>query len=91
MGARKMSKESRQLYQNLLTPSKDKFSSPTISVRTHQDSNDTNNIQLLYKFITSNFATVNFNDDNKVCSINYSDGYSRSISYKSLVEFDDNS
>ena len=74
-----------------LIPSKNKYSSPTISVRTHQDSSDTNNIQLLYKFITSNFAKVDFDDNKKICSINYSDGYSRSIDYNSSIEFDDSS
>ena len=64
---------------------------PTISVRTCKKSSDENNISLLYKFITSNFANVSFDDDNKICSLLYKDGYSRSLDYESKIEFDSSS
>lgn len=74
-----------------LSPSNTNSRIPTISVRTHKDSNDTDNISLLFKFITSNFANVDFDDNNKVCYLSYKDGYSRSIDYKSIIEFDSSS
>ena len=64
---------------------------PTIAVRTHKDKFDVNNRLLFHKYITKEFAKVEFNDSNRTCTLSYRDGYSRSISYKSLVEFDDNS
>ncbi len=74
-----------------LTPSGNNSRIPTISVRTHKSSSDKDNISLLFKFITSNFAKVDFNDSDKTCSLSYNDGYSRSLSYSSLIEFDDSS
>lgn len=64
---------------------------PSISIRTHKNSSDENNLLLLFKFITSNFADVKFDDDDKKCLLTYKDGYSRSIEYKSIIEFDSNS
>jgi hypothetical protein len=64
---------------------------PTIVIRTCKDKFDVNNKILFHKYITKEFAKVEFNDSNRSCSLSYQDGYSRSISYKSLIEFDDNS
>lgn len=74
-----------------LNPSNNNFTVPTIRVRTHKEQNHESNIDLLFKFITSNFATVDFDDDNKSCSLKYKDGYSRSLEYNSVIEFDDSS
>ncbi len=74
-----------------LSPSNNNSRIPTISVRTHKKSSDENNLSLLFKFMTSNFADVKFDDDEKTCSLTYKDGYSRSIEYKSIMEFDSNS
>ena len=64
---------------------------PAIIVRTCKDKYDVNNRVLFHKYITKEFAKVEFNDSNRTCSLSYQDGYSRSISYKSLIEFDSNS
>ena len=64
---------------------------PTISVRTCKQTTDKDNVSLLFKFITSNFADVNFNDDTNTCSMTYKDGYSRSLDYKSEIKFDSSS
>lgn len=74
-----------------LSPSNKNSRIPTISVRTHKKSTDENNLSLLFKFITSNFADVKFDDNQKTCSLTYKDGYSRSIEYQSIMEFDSNS
>ena len=36
-------------------------------------------------------AEVNFDDRNRTCLLNYKDGYSRSVDYRSMIEFDENS
>ena len=46
---------------------------------------------LLYKFVTKNFAKVEFEDDNRKIYLEYNDGYERSIIYRSLIEFDSSS
>ena len=74
-----------------LMPSKGTYSTPTISVRTEEDSKNDNNVQLLFKFITSNFATINFDDESNTCSLKYRDGYSQSLEYNSVIEFDNSS
>ena len=73
-----------------LLPSKG-FMAPTMNVRTCKDSSDSNNISLLNKFITKNFGSVDFNDDSRVCNIEYADGYMNSLRYKSQIKFDDSS
>ena len=74
-----------------LNPANDTSRVPTISVRTCKESTNKDNISLLFKFITSNFAEVNFDDDKNVCSMTYKDGYSRSLDYKSEIKFDSSS
>lgn len=64
---------------------------PVLHVRSHKDERDIDNHTLLYKFITKNFAEVNFDDRNRTCLLNYKDGYSRSVDYRSMIEFDENS
>ena len=64
---------------------------PTISVRTCKESTHKDNVSLLFKFITSNFAEVNFDDKTHTCSMTYKDGYSRSLDYKSDIKFDSSS
>lgn len=66
-------------------------STPAVVIRTHKNRFDNANKILFHKYITKEFAKVEFNDSNRRCTLSYRDGYSRSISYKSLVEFDDNS
>jgi hypothetical protein len=74
-----------------LTPLNDTLRVPTISVRTCKESTNKDNISLLFKFITSNFAKVEFNDDRNICSMTYKDGYSRSLDYTSEIIFDSSS
>lgn len=74
-----------------LNPPNDTSRVPTISVRTCKESTNKDNISLLFKFITSNFAKVDFNDDKNTCSMTYKDGYSRSLDYTSEIKFDSSS
>jgi hypothetical protein len=74
-----------------LMPSKGNYSAPSISVRTEEDSKNDNNVQLLFKFITSNFANIDFDDTLNTCSLKYRDGYSQSLEYNSLIQFDGSS
>ena len=64
---------------------------PILSVRTLRDKSDDNNNFLLYKFLTGNTITTEFNDREKSVSIEYQEGYTNSINLKSLIEFDSNS
>lgn len=54
-----------------LSKSNSKSDISIINIRTHKDSYDKLNNTLLYKFMTSNFATFNFNDDTFICVLNY--------------------
>lgn len=73
-----------------LVPSKG-FMAPIINIRTCKDQNDSDNISLLNKFITNNFGTLVFNDEDRTCQIEYKDGYMNYLSYKSLIKFDESS
>lgn len=70
--------------------SRDILNIPFISVRTHKNTSDEMNQTLLLKFMTNNFAKVEFNDDNTSCIIKYKDGNSRNT-YISTIYFDSNS
>ena len=67
------------------------FMAPVMNVRTCKNEKDENNISLLNKFITSNFGTLDFNDEDRVCKIEYNDGYMNNLSYKSFIKFDGSS
>ncbi len=64
---------------------------PIISIRSKKDKNDEENETLLYKFITKNFAKVEFEDNEHKFFLEYKDGYNKFHTYKSLIQFDDNS
>lgn len=74
-----------------LNPANNSSRVPTISVRTCKETTNKDNISLLFKFITSKFAEVNFNDNMNTCSMTYKDGYSRSLDYISEIKFDSSS
>lgn len=61
----------------------------TITVRTHKDSKNDSNQILLYKFITNNFANVEFDDIKKICYLTYSGKFDNTY-ITSLILFDDN-
>lgn len=62
----------------------------TIEVRTKKDSNDENNIVLLHKIITSNFAKVSYDDISMECFIEFKKT-STSTDYCSIIYFDKSS
>tara|TARA_B100000902_G_C27255457_1_gene887615 strand:+ start:537 stop:1631 length:1095 start_codon:yes stop_codon:yes gene_type:complete len=64
---------------------------PTISVRTHKSDSDAKNVVLFQKYITNKFAQINFSEDEKICSIQYNDGYNHNKTYTSFLKFDSNS
>lgn len=64
---------------------------PIISIRSKKDKNDDTNETLLYKFITKNFAKVEFDDNELQFYLEYKDGYNQFQTYKSLINFDQNS
>jgi len=66
----------------------------TMSVRTKKEGSDFNNKYLFHKYLTKDFAKVEFNTDGEIsgrCIIYYQDGFSRSVNYKAVIEFDKNS
>ena len=67
------------------------FLAPVMNVRTCKNQNDSGNISLLNKFITSNFGDLNFDDEQQTCRLEYKDGYMNNLSYKSTIKFDSSS
>jgi hypothetical protein len=65
-----------------------------IEVRTKKDCSDENNIVLVHKIITSDFATVTYDDASMECFLEYKDHYRLSVSssvIKSVIRFDKSS
>jgi hypothetical protein len=65
-----------------------------IEVRTKKDSSDESNTVLVYKIITSNFATVTYDDISMECFLEYKDYYRNTGSssvFKSVIKFDKSS
>ena len=71
-----------------------------IEVRTKKDSGDEHNVVLMHKIITSNFATVTYDDISMECFIEYKDHYmvvnknlptAQSQTTKSVIRFDKSS
>ena len=60
----------------------------TISVRSHENENNENNTILFTKFITKNFAEIDFIDKNRECNITFKDEYSKNIYYDYTIMFD---
>lgn len=54
---------------------------PVLNVRTCENKNDRSNQNLLYQFMTNNFAQVSYNDDNLECVLKYFD-------HVSVIKFD---
>lgn len=61
-----------------------------IEVRTKKDASDENNIVLINKMITSNFATITYDDILMECFIEYKDYY-RNLAFRSVIRFDKSS
>lgn len=70
--------------------SKSKTNIPIIHIRTHKDPLDKSNETLLYKFMTNNFATFNFDDNTFTCVLNHTDLNSSDV-YTSTIIFDNSS
>ena len=64
--------------------------SSLITVRTCKDVLDNSNQNLLYKFITNNFAEISFDHITTSCSLVYKEGKNKD-SIKSTISFDSNS
>jgi len=64
---------------------------PSITVRSHKNVLDDDNVTWLHKLITNNFADVNFNDEKHECFLSYKEGFSRSLDVTSKVIFDKSS
>ena len=64
---------------------------PILTVRTKKGKDDENNNTLLHKYITSDFAEVEFDDSSLNVTLSYLDGYPEKNKVKSLIEFDSNS
>jgi len=65
-----------------------------IEVRTKKDSTDEQNTVLIHKIITSNFATVTFDDITMECFLEFTDKYSNLVNTqvtKSVLRFDKSS
>ena len=65
-----------------------------IEVRTKKDTSDESNTVLAYKIITSNFATVTYDDISMECFLEYKDYYRNTGStsvFKSVIRFDKSS
>ena len=64
---------------------------PSITVRSHKNVLDDDNVTWLHKLITNNFADVSFNDEKNECCLSYKEGFSRSLDVTSKVIFDKSS
>jgi hypothetical protein len=64
---------------------------PCIAIRSRKNELDDNNVTWFHKLITNNFASVDFNDDHSECYLNYKEGFSRSLDFKSTISFDKSS
>ena len=77
-------------YDGFVELTKNKSNIPILNVRTHKSCSDKLNQSLLYKFITNNFAKVNFDDEQYTCTLSYNDFYS-SVLYTNTIVFDNSS
>ena len=68
----------------------DEFFGPTLNLQTKQNNNDIDNIKILYRYISKDFAQVEYRDSDRTVILTFKNYYNSSnISYK--LVFDKNS
>lgn len=64
---------------------------PSITVRSHKNSLDDENVTWFHKLVTNNFAKVEFDSDEHNCVLTYNEGFSRTLVVRSTILFDKSS
>ena len=59
----------RETYNNI----------PSITIRSHKNSLDDDNVTWFHKLITNNFANVSFNDEKHECTLSYKEGFLKNL------------
>ena len=84
--------ESDPLLDGFVELTKETYNNiPSISVRSHKNAVDDDNVTWFHKLITNNFAQVNFDEVKHECTLSYKEGFTRSIDVKSTILFDKSS
>jgi hypothetical protein len=82
---------SNQMIDGFVELNKNQSNYNFIEVRTMKDTNNENNVIILHKIITNNFAIITYDDDSMECILEYKDHYTTSFYIKSIIKFDNSS